>query len=249
MSSQNNLLVVDKNEKPSQRKNAKKTPFFIMYTIIIILFVLCVSLLWISCKIKVDEAKNAYDKAKPESENIGYENTEKKLFGLGEKRYHTSNRIDISIDGIEKDHFLETLKVKEIDYYIHNGDENIKSKAWYKIIGEGTFVVNMDLAEIITDEERNYILIKVPLPTLQTDAFNVTVEQFYFDKGNFEGIKKGEELASMAEKEGYKKIKAKILGKQEYFKCAKNSAKSQLINLAKECNPGIDVNVDVEFFD
>lgn len=240
--------VIKKKSKKSHKQAKSKKTTLIMVAITVLLFLLCIILLVISFTIKTDATRTAYINTKTEFENAAYEEMGKTLYNLGEQRYHTSNKIGISIDGIKKVYSLETLEVTEIDYYIHSGDKDIKSEAWYKIIGTGVFTINMSLAEIIVDEERNYILIRVPEPTINSDDFNVTVQEFHFEANIFEGVASGEGIAEKAEKEGYKNIKAKILSNQDYFNCAKNSAESQLIDLAKKCNPNLDVEVAVEFF-
>ena len=239
----------EKKGKRRKRKSSKKRTMAIMIAITVALFLLCVALIVISFAIKSRAAKVAYTDAKNISITTSYEETGKKIYEIGEKRYHTSNRIGISIGSMESVSALEVLKVTEIEYYIHKGDKEAKTEAWYKITGTGVFTVDLALAEIIVDDERNYILIRVPEPTIQLDDFNVTIKSFHFEKELFESIATGEALAAKAEKEGLKNIKAKILASQAYYDCAKSAAVAQLVKMAEDCNPNIKIKVDVEFFD
>lgn len=237
-----------KNPKDSNNKSSNKKTTLKMVATTVLLFVSCVLLLIASLTIKIKATEKSYNESKDSSEHTAYNKTRQKLYELGERRYHVSNRIGISIDGIEKVSSLEALEVKEIYYYIHEGDKEYKSKAWYKVTGTGTFTVNMKLAEIITDEERNYILIRIPNPTIQSNDLNVKVEEYHFDSNIFEGVDVGEGLALKAEKEGYKEIKKRISADQNYFVYAKNAAEDILVDLAKKCNPDIEVEVEVKFF-
>ena len=239
--------TVESNNK-KRKKHKKKKTTLIMVLVVIALFVLCVALLAISFSIKKDAVQDAYNSMKSEARDTAYAEMGQKIFNIGEKRYHVGNEVGITVKNLENVSSLEALEITEIYYHIDEGKEKTKSQAWYKVTGTGVYTVNMELAEIITDDERNYILIRVPSPTLQTDDFDVTVEQFHFENKNFEEVEAGEEIAVKAEKEGYKNIKSSILSNQDYFNCAKNAAESQLIKLAKECNPDIEIEADVEFF-
>lgn len=232
------------NDKKHLKKKNKKT--LIMALIAILLFILCIFLIVVTFTIRTQSLNSAYNSTKEEAESSAYENTGKMIFAIGEKRYHTSNDVTIYIDGIKARFDQNILTVLEWDYYIHEGNSDVKSKAWYKITRDGTFVVNMNLAEIITDAERKYILIRVPEPTLQMG--NISVETYNFEGNIFEGLGDGVSLAQNVTAESGEKIREKIAGNQDYFIYAKNLAQSQLIQLAKDCNPNLDVEVAVEFF-
>lgn len=227
--------------------NKKKT--IIMVVIAVFLFVLCVVLLALAYAKQKDAAISAYNDVKVSASDTAYENMRQKLLELGEKRYHTSNDIGISIEGITRVSSLEALEITEIDYFIYSGEEEFNSEAWYKVKGTGTFTVNMELAEIITDEERQYILIRVPEPAIQPNDFNIVdIKQFHFESKMFEGVDSGIGIAEKAEKECYKNIKSKVINNQNYLKYAKNAASDLLVGLAESCNQEINLTVDVEFF-
>ena len=238
--------VFSDSKKQKKSATAKKATLYMIFTAII-LFIICTVLLITSLTIKTQAVKAAYADSKISASEKSYKKMEKKIFDIGEERYHTSNSVNINIGPLKEQSLLRILEVKDTHFYKSTTDKKTKSKAWYKVIGTGIFSVNMNLSEIITDEERNYILIKIPEPILQ-DNLEIEIERLHFESGLFEGIDKGIEIVQSAEKQGRAEIKEKLCANQEFFNCAKISAKEILIDIAKESNPDIDVTVEVEFF-
>lgn len=236
----------------------KKAGIIIPIILVVLLFVAVIVVAKIdvlqTTDIVLDEGYTKYEQLK--NENLLDDNNQHII------DYSKSDKVCVSFAEnklMEVEYYLDEAYTNKIDEtaYLMPGDTiyfkyigaKANSEAWYKIIGTGVFTVDMALAEIIVDEERNYILIRVPQPTLQPNLFNVKMEEFHFDSRGFEGIAVGGALAAKAQMEGCENIKNKILASQAYYDCAKSAAVAQLVKMAEDCNPDIKIKVDVEFFD
>ena len=236
--------AIENDEELKDPKKKKTT--LVMIATVIALFILCLILLITSFVIKKNAALDAYDIAKAQSDSATHDVIKDKIIAAGEERYHTSNEISITIEGIKKQHLFEVLEVKDIYYYI-GSENNKKSEAWYKFIGTAQYVVNMDLAEIIVDEARSYILIRVPKPILK-NGISIKTEQYHFEDHLFVNVADGVEIAREAELEGREELEKSLKGNADNYKYAENAAEESIIDLAKSVNPHIDVKVEVEFF-
>lgn len=224
----------------------KKKTTLVMIATVIALFILCVILLIASFVIKKNAASNAYVDAKAQSDSATHDVIKDKIIAAGEERYHTSNELSITIEAIKKQGLLNVLEVKDIYYYI-GSENNKKSEAWYKFIGTAQYVVNMNFAEIIVDETRNHIFIRVPKPILQ-NGISIKTEQYHFEKHFFESVADGVEIAREAELKGREELENSIKNNSKHYEYAESAAKEKIIELAKDFNPHIEVKVEVEFF-
>lgn len=223
----------------------KKKTTLMMIATVVALFVLCVILLIASFVIKVKATDRAYDDTKTQIDTVTHETIKNQIIAVGEERYHTSNELSISIDSIKTQSLLTVLEVKDVYYY--TGSENKKSEAWYKFTGIGEYAINMNLAEIIVDEERNIVYIKIPEPILK-DGIKIKSEEYHFEKYLFESVADGVEIAYEAELEARKELEKSIKGNLDYYEYAKRAAKENIIELVKNFNPDIEIKVEVEFF-
>ena len=99
---------------------------------------------------------------------------------MAEKTHHVSNRASISISNLKQIETLEVLKVWSVDYQINgkNGDRESNSniigkilpssedESWLEVPGYGVFTVDLRAAEYIVDDERHYVLARIPKPEL-----------------------------------------------------------------------------------
>ena len=206
---------------------------------------LCIILLVASFVIKVKATDHAYDDTKTQIDTATHETIKNQIIAVGEERYHTSNEFSITIDSIKTQSLLTVLEVKDVYYYI--GSKNKKSEAWYKFNGIGEYAVNMNFAEIIVDEERKLIYIKIPEPILKDDI-KIETQEYYFEKHLFDSVADGVEIAREAELEARDELEKSIKNNLDYYEYAKRAAKEQIIELVKKFNPDIEIKVEVEFF-
>lgn len=69
-----------------------------------------------------------------------------------------------------------------------------------------------------------------------------------FKEKGWESISDGYNLARTAETQAFEEIRQSLSSNQDFYQAAINSAETILKNLAIQCNPEIDIEVEVEFF-
>lgn len=241
-------LANDVEKTVHNNSHKKKPTFLIMGITAFCLLVLCSCLLVATINIKTNAVKDSYNTAKNEASEDAYKKTADKIISIGEERYHIHNGVNITIESISVEPKLEVLDVEDVSYQIFDDETKLtKSTAWYRFSGKGTYTVNMELSEIIVDEERNYILIRVPKPVL--NDFKITNrEMLLFKEKGWETISDGYNLARTAEAQAFEEIRQSISSNQDFYQAALHSAETILKNLARQSNPELDIDVDVEFF-
>ena len=173
-------------------------------------------------------------------------------FDASEAAHHVSNNVSISIKAIQEKSTLEVLHVNDVVYII--SDDSSNNSPWLKVPGSGVFTVNLASAEYIIDTSRHYVLVRVPLPSLDSnihvDLKNVEIIPRSKNSWKWEGsVKAGEEKARQYLQRAQKQIWVDFEENEQYFKIAKSSAESMLIALIKGVNPDIDdLQVEVEFY-
>lgn len=175
-------------------------------------------------------------------------------FQKAEEEYHVSNRVVLSIGDIKKQSKLEVLKVSDVEFIIHNADENGDNvTVWTAIPGNGVFTVDMSLSEFLLDNERHIIVARLPIPQLTGWSIDYdNIEIYNFDTGRiFNGnYSQGEAVAREQFKEGEEKIKNEFLSKQRYLNSAEESARILVTKFIRNLNPDIaDLKVEIEFMD
>ena len=125
--------------------------------------------------------------------------------------------------------------------------------SWLEVPGYGVFTVDLQSAEFIIDNERGYVLIRLPYPELSEftiDYENVEVLNFE-DSGIFKNSAKvGEDLARKQLQSAELTMRQSVNSNQKYYQAAENDATNILLNLVKQLNPQIEnLVVDVEFIE
>ena len=194
-------------------------------------------------------------------------NIKQEFYNIGEHQHHVSNRISISLGDIRKQMKLEVLRVSEVEYItskdeadnlIHTLNSKISDLfapnivSWLEVPGYGVFTVDLQSAEFIIDEVRQYVLVRVPFPELSEftiDYKNVELLNFE-ESGLFKGTASvGEDLAREQLQSAELTMRQKVKANQEFYKGACNSAEVLLRALILELNPKIpELTVEVEFF-
>ena len=174
--------------------------------------------------------------------------------------------MSITIGNLREEQKLEVLKVSEVTYETPQPkdqgwfEELVTSitgifaadvVSWLEVPGNGVFTVNLQASEFIIDEERKYVLIRVPNPELTEFTIDYeNVELLLFEEGGaFKnsakyGVDKAIEQLQSAELT----MMQKVNNNQEFYKRARESTEKMLVNLVTQLNPQLeDLVVKVEF--
>ena len=226
----------------NESKNGNKFSI-ICIVVIIILGLLTAIFFIIGLNKSINEAKNKYNEW---------------VYSLSESVNHVSNDVTIKITSVKEVTNLEVLKVSDIEYVIYNDNT---TDAWLEVPGTADFIVDLSAAEFIIDNERQYVLVRAPLPKIAN--IKITYEEvniLYINEGfNYRlgflsilgngSIKKGEELAVMQLKEAQNLLEKEFKQSQKYKEPAVKSAKELIEDLIKSFNKDVEITVEVEFFD
>lgn len=147
---------------------------------------------------------------------------------------------------------LEVLNVSDIEFIVQDKERsNGNITSWLEVPGEGTYVVNLQEAEFIIDNERMHVLVRVPEPELtNVRILYGKVDKILFKDDMFNGsYREGEELAMKQLNEADLLIKKEFAMNQNYYISAQNAARSTIECLVYKMNPGMDnLTVEVEFY-
>ena len=232
--------------KKGEKKHKSKTTLT-LFTVACSLFILCISLLIASIAIKGNAAKEAYDTAKNSADNQAYNDTKSKIIDAGKDRYKVTNDVSITIGEIKSKGDLSVLEFSDVHYYTSGTDSLFKQDVCYKISGTAKYLVNMRLSEIIVDQERKYVLIRIPEPVF-SENIDYETERFYVEDSIFKSISDGAKISQDVEKNAYPELQRKLRSNTKYFEYAKINAKETLIEEVKKYNPNLEIEVEVEFF-
>ncbi|WP_026522734.1 DUF4230 domain-containing protein [Butyrivibrio sp. VCB2001] len=240
-----------KNIKANADRNSFST--VILYIAAVVMILLSVFLANRIIKEGAEALADGYEAAYNNERDDAYQKLYEKYFDIAKDKYLVTNVAQISIGDMKEVGKLEVLSVSDVEYVIddkNDNDYNITS--WLEVPGEGTFVVDMQEAEFITDSQRNYVLVRVPYPELTNITIDYSnVKQLLFDNDVFnESYKIGEEQAIKQLKEADLLIKKELFANQNFYVTAQDAAKTEIEYLVKKFNPGRnDILVDVEFFE
>ena len=192
--------------------------------------------------------KTTFEKEKEAAYNAQYE----KYFKQAEKAYHVSNRVNISIEGLKETANLEVLEVSDTEYIISDKEDNGNGiTSWLEVPGQGTYIVNLQAAEFIVDNEREYVLVRAPYPEITNISIDYgNVKKLLFKNNIFnDSYSVGEDLARSQLNSADLLIKKEFASNQHFYLSAQEAAVSSIQCLVKQLNPKLpDMTVDVEFY-
>ena len=260
----------DKNLPEADRINGNTRGKFVIGALVIsaVLLCTCVYMIIDTFTVGANAANDSFGTAKDEAIDEVYQIFYDKSFEAAEKEHHVSNNVSITIGDLREEQKLEVLKVSEVTYETpqpkdQGGFEGLITNitgvfsadviSWLEVPGNGVFTVNLQASEFIIDEERGYVLIRVPNPELTEFAIDYeNVELLLFEEGGaFKnsakyGVDKAIEQLQSAELT----MMQKVNNNQEFYKRARESTEKMLVNLIKQLNPQVDdLTVQVEFID
>ena len=265
-------LMVNEHQNKSKKKKSDglSRKQFTLGTLAIsaLLLCFCVYMILDTFTIGTGAAMDSFSIAKDEAAKEVYQFFYDKGYDAAEKAHHVSNNVSISIGDLKEEQKLEVLKVSDVAYETPDPkDQNwfeglIESitgmfdaevVSWLEVPGNGVFTVNLQAGEFIIDEERQYVLIRIPSPELTEFAIDYeNVELLLFEEGGaFKnsakyGVDKAVEQLQSAELT----MMQNVNNNQEFYKRARESTEKMLVNLVKQLNPQLpDLRVEIEFID
>lgn len=157
-----------------------------------------------------------------------------------------------NIKDIENTTGFEVLEVSDTEYIISDKEDNGNGiTSWLEVPGQGTYIVNLQAAEFIVDNEREYVLVRAPYPeitNISIDYGNVKKLQFINNIFN-DSYSVGEDLARSQLNSADLLIKKEFASNQHFYLSAQEAAVSSIQCLVKQLNPKLpDMTVDVEFY-
>ncbi len=205
-----------------------------------------------------------YQSVKQEVSDNVYNEFYQKAYDVSEKKHHVSNRVSITLGSLKEQAKLEVLKISTMEYITPEDDKSgilnnvlsslstfFKSKVilWSEFSGESVFTVDLQSSEFIIDNERGYVLLRIPSPELSKPEIKNVEVLYCEDKGIIKNsVKAGVDIAQEQLQSAEFKIWQSASSNQEYYRAAKESAERILSNLVKQLNPQIEnLTIDVEF--
>ena len=241
----------------NQNKSSKKSGGWAVLSIVfaLIICLLAISSVFIvrySISKGVSTARDAFQEAFDETREDTYTKFKDAAYKLSESGHHVSNRVAISVHAVKEKADLNVLKVNDVVYIIKDKTKS-GTTTWLKVMGTGVFSVNLTEAEYVVDNARQYVLVRVPRPVI--DSGNISIDNFeelHFEENKWNAensIKSGEELARDVLSEAKQQIQEDFEVNEQYSKLAESSTKSMLAALIKGLNPDVkELQVDVEFY-
>ena len=194
----------------------------------------------------------SYQTALESERDATYNEIKEKYFEIAEANYHVSNQVSISIENLKETANLEVLTVSDVEYIVENaGDNGSGITSWLEVPGTATYIVNLQAAEFIIDNDRDYVLVRAPYPeitNISIDYSNVN-KLLFVNSGFNESYKVGEDLARRQLNSADLLIKKEFTSNQHFYLNAEEAAKNTIECLIRQFNPDIeDLVVEIEFF-
>jgi len=174
-------------------------------------------------------------------------------YDKAKEKYLVKNQVSISIENIRETASLEVLKVSDTEYIIDNAEDTGNGiTSWLEVPGNGTYTVNLQAAEFVVDDERDYVLVRVPYPeitNISLDYSNVKKLFFHNDIFSNESDADGENLAKSQLDAAESLIRKEFASNQRFYQNAQDAAVISIQNLVRRLNPDVqNLTVDVEFY-
>lgn len=214
-------------------------------------FAVALFLIFLGSSIRNEHIRTAYEKARDAEEKTAYDKIYQTAYEYAEEKHHVSNRATISIGDVSKLSRLEVLRVSDSEFVIENAkdnDQNITS--WLEVQGIGVFTVDLEAAEFIRDDVRQYVLVRVWKPELTNCTIDEVGKCLWRNDWRNDSVKEGVRLTLQQIGAGQQCIEKNIRQNRNFYDSAKDTAKRSIASLVKSWNPQIpDLTVEVEFVD
>ena len=230
-----------------EKKHGKKATILLMVSIVFLLVISGV--LWRSTiSSGVKSAIRNYSYAKEEKRAEAKEYAYNKAYEFAIKNNQATNEVYISTQEIKETANLQVLAVLEREVVTQTEEEKNDITYWILYEGKGIYTVNLQISEFIIDQERHYVLARIPKPELSINYGEQEVK-LSTQTGWFNGTaKEGVEISKNARARAQAAIREKIENNNEYSRKAETAAKSQVEKLIRLFNDSVeDLTVEVEF--
>lgn len=234
--------TASKQKKRKTRSATKRTTVSVSVFLIFIVLLIAGSFMLLRGSIKAGASAlmNSYSSAYDTERDTAYNKLYQAAFDHAEQNYHVSNTVVISIGNLEESQKLEVLEVNDIEFITEDRDNNTGNvTAWLEVEGKGTFVVDLQAAEYIIDNERQYVLVRVPNPELTNITIIKTTKKLFEDDWMDGSYSEGVNLAIKQRNEAILQIQKSLLSNQYIYSNAKKVAENMIKNLVKQFNPDI----------
>ena len=231
-----------------EKKHGKKATILLMVSIVFLLVISGV--LWRSTiSSGVKSAIRNYSYAKEEKRAEAKEYAYNKAYEFAIKNNQATNEVYISTQEIKETANLQVLAVLEREVVTQTEEEKNDITYWILYEGKGIYTVNLQISEFIIDQERHYVLARIPKPELEI-YYGKEEIKLNTKKGLGDGSdKKGSDMLRGARERAQQTIREKIETNKEYSVKAEAEAKTQIEKLIKLFNSSVeDLKVDVKFY-
>lgn len=190
--------------------------------------------------------KMAFNRAFEKHSEETYQEFYQTAYDAAEKKNHTKNDASITVVDIKEKANLEVLQVSGIEYIMHEDD----AEYWISIHGSGVYTVDLTVSEFVIDNERQYVLARIPKPRIENVGLGEH-KKYFFGNGFFNGnISKGVDLAIEDRKSAQNQLQIKFASSQDYYEMAERSAEKLIKSLIESLNPGLpELVVEIEFIE
>lgn len=225
----------------------------VLYCGLIVLVIISLIIVRTAFKSGANAFSDGYDAQKTKIHDSIYDYFKDKA----KQKYLVSNRATIKLGNIREESNLEVLKVIESAWIIQNDEQNKAGVTrWVKYVGEGIFTVDLTESEFLVNDNKHYVLIRIPEPAMtefgilseNTEPL-LYVHKKFLDDGSY---KEGADLSIDFHRRAESAIQDNINNNQNYLSQAKDAAIEQLTKLVKLLNPSeemADLIVEIEFID
>ena len=244
-------MQTNPDRKPPRLKLSKTSKDKVILGIVV-MGILSLIISFVAFRIGVSTLKSSYKTTFEKEKEAAYNTQYEKYFTQAEKEYHVSNRTKITVDDLKETANLEVLEVSDTEYIISENEDNGNGiSSWLEVPGHGTYIVNLQAAEFIVDDEREYVLVRAPYPEITNISIDYSnVNKLLFKNNIFnDSYSVGEDLARSQLNSADLLIKKEFASNQHFYLNAQEAAVSSIQCLVKQLNPKLpDMTVDVEFY-
>lgn len=202
------IPTAEREPSPNKGKKPRRVPKKVYIPTIaglIIVAIICTILLCNVQKTALDSATKQFDLAVSDARQEVYDAFYQTAFDIAEKRNHVANEILIDVNGIKESETLEVLDVSAFDIKVYKFDNELtkpsnffldmisfvtgnqttaelsQAVVWLEGGCIGTYEIDLKASEVIVDNANNYVLVRLPSPSLKFISHDFEVK--YFDNG------------------------------------------------------------------